>query len=94
MANISGYASIWLRPEGLAGLAARVPNRDASERGVWTRKADLMNTAELELESAELLPDRQALCCWKWSPCGHEASSCNSWDWSWHCAPTQSWCGW
>ncbi|HEX4830835.1 MAG TPA: hypothetical protein VH478_07070 [Trebonia sp.] len=31
-----------------------------------------MNIAELDMESAELLPDRQALCSWKWSPCGHE----------------------
>jgi hypothetical protein len=35
-----------------------------------------MNTAELDMEtSAELLPDRQALCCWKPSPWGgHEYS--------------------
>jgi hypothetical protein len=46
-----------------------------------------MDIAELDRESAELLPDRQALGCWKWSPCGHEWSSCHSswgWGWSWH----------
>lgn len=37
-----------------------------------------MDIAELDLESAELLPDRQALGCWKWSPCGHEYYSYTS----------------
>jgi hypothetical protein len=37
-----------------------------------------MNTAELDMESAELLPDRQALGCWKWSPCGREYYSYTS----------------
>jgi hypothetical protein len=48
-----------------------------------------MDTAELDRESAELLPDRQALGCWKWSPCGHEYYSCHSWSWSWHCPPPE-----
>ena len=34
-----------------------------------------MDIAELDMESAELLPDRQALSCWRWSPCGHESYS-------------------
>lgn len=45
-----------------------------------------MDTAELDMESAELLPDRQALGCWKWSPCGHEYYSYTSWCWH----PTQA----
>lgn len=37
-----------------------------------------MNTAELDMESAELLPDRKALGCWKWSPWGQEYYSYSS----------------
>jgi hypothetical protein len=33
-----------------------------------------VDIAQLEKESAELLPDRQALCCWNYS-----WHSCNSW---------------
>ena len=53
-----------------------------------------MDIAELEQESAELLPDRQALGCWKWSPCGHEYWSCSSgWGWgSWGRPPPASHC--
>jgi hypothetical protein len=53
-----------------------------------------MDTAELDRESAELLPDRQALGCWKWSPCGHEYYSWSGCGWSWHCPPPPppSWC--
>lgn len=41
-----------------------------------------MDIAELDQESAELLPDRQALGCWSWD-------SCHSWRHWHHC-----WDGW
>jgi hypothetical protein len=51
-----------------------------------------MDIAELEQESAELLPDRQALGCWKWSPCGHEYWSCSSGGWGWGGSWGGGWC--
>ena len=37
-----------------------------------------MEIAELDRESAELLPDRQALCCWHYS--WHPWNGCQSWN--------------
>ncbi len=37
-----------------------------------------MDTLELDMESAELLPDRQALGTWRCSPWGHESYSYTS----------------
>jgi hypothetical protein len=44
-----------------------------------------MDIAELDRESAELLPDRQALGCWSWD-------SCHSWHHCWD--GWQPGCGW
>ncbi|MBV9792593.1 MAG: hypothetical protein JO016_01530 [Actinobacteria bacterium] len=49
-----------------------------------------MDITELEQESAELLPDRQALGCWNYG--WHQWHSCNQWQgWnqSWH--QSQGW---
>ena len=56
-----------------------------------------MDIAELEKESAELLPDRQALGCWNYS--WHHWHSWNQWQgWnqSWHQSQgwNQSWHSW
>lgn len=54
-----------------------------------------MEIAELDKESAELLPDRQALGCWHYS--WHPWHSCQPWNgWnSWNNGQgCQSWQGW
>ena len=70
------------------GRAARTPGRGTRQGP--RQEGNRMDTAELDRESAELLPDRQALGCWKWSPCGHDSSW--SWGWSWHSQGWQSHC--
>ena len=62
-----------------------------------------MDITELERETAELLPDRQALCCWNWHPVSHHcgwwgqqrgwgSSGQHSWGWDSDCDYGQS--GW
>ena len=51
-----------------------------------------MDIAELEQESAELLPDRQALGCWNYS--WHHWHSWNQWQgWHQHCDSSWGWQG-
>jgi hypothetical protein len=51
-----------------------------------------VDIAELDRESAELLPDRQALGCWTWHHCQPVHHCWQSWQ-GWNCNSWQPWGG-